>query len=92
MPEPFKNLLGVPQVKALASSFAWAWPAFPPRRFVSAASRGLDALELKARARHIAAALHDAPLTLHAGRHRVDVQVNGRLVPAGAFARALPRR
>lgn len=60
MAEPFKNLLGPSQVRGLAASFKRAWPAFPEARFVAAATRGLEPLKLKARARHIAAALDAA--------------------------------
>ncbi|MEW5739855.1 MAG: DNA alkylation repair protein [Myxococcota bacterium] len=60
MPEPFKNLLGPDQVKSLARAFSKAWPAFPTRRFVDAATKGLAPLELKDRARHIARALEAA--------------------------------
>ncbi len=57
MPEPFKNLLNAERVKLIAADFERAWPAFPTRRFLSDATRGLEPLELKARARHIANAL-----------------------------------
>lgn len=60
MAEPFKNLLDVTVVRALASELEAAWPDFPRRRFIADASRGLDALELKARAQHIANALRSA--------------------------------
>ncbi|MCM2258016.1 MAG: DNA alkylation repair protein [Vicinamibacteria bacterium] len=60
MAEPFKNLLGPALVKRLADDLRAAWPAFPHRRFVAEATTGLDALELKARARHVADALERA--------------------------------
>ncbi|MDX2013373.1 MAG: DNA alkylation repair protein [Myxococcaceae bacterium] len=60
MAEPFKNLLDVKVVRALAAELERAWPAFPRRRFITDATRGLDALELKARAQHISNALSAA--------------------------------
>lgn len=60
MAEPFKHLLGAAQVDWLAGRLAGAWPAFPARRFRRAAKQGLEALELKARARHVADALEAA--------------------------------
>ncbi len=60
MAEPFKNLLGKPQVEWLASRLRGAWKPFPAPAFSRAANRGLEALELKARARHIADALEQS--------------------------------
>jgi 3-methyladenine DNA glycosylase AlkC len=57
MAEPFKNLLNPARVKQLAADFSVAWPDFPTKQFTRQATVGLDALELKDRARHIAAAL-----------------------------------
>jgi 3-methyladenine DNA glycosylase AlkC len=67
MGEPFKNLLGAAQVDWLAGRLAAAWPDFLARRFRAAAKRGLEALELKARARHVADAL-EATLPADKGR------------------------
>lgn len=60
MAEPFKNLLDASRVKLIAADFARAWPAFPTKRFLSEATTGLEPLELKARASHIAKALTNA--------------------------------
>lgn len=57
MAEPFKNLLGARQVDWLAARLTHAWKAFPATEFRERATKGLAALELKARARHIADAL-----------------------------------
>lgn len=57
---PFKDLLSADAVRGLAARHAAADPAFPAGRFVAAALDGLDALELKDRVRHVAAALRDA--------------------------------
>jgi 3-methyladenine DNA glycosylase AlkC len=57
MAEPFKNLIGAAQVDWLATRLSGAWRAFPAAEFQRRAKRGLTALELKARARHIADAL-----------------------------------
>lgn len=55
--EPFKNLLNQRLVRAAAEQLQSAWPAFDKATFVRRANRGLDALELKARAMQIADAL-----------------------------------
>lgn len=57
MGEPFKNLIGVTQVDWLVGHLSAAWKAFPAAEFRRLAKHGLAALELKARARHIADAL-----------------------------------
>ncbi len=57
MAEPLKNLLNPARVKQLAADFTAAWPDFPTKQFTRQATVGLEALELKDRARHIAAAL-----------------------------------
>jgi 3-methyladenine DNA glycosylase AlkC len=57
MAEPFKNLLNADRVRRIARDFERAWPAFPTTRFVKHATTGLERLELKARAQHIADAL-----------------------------------
>jgi 3-methyladenine DNA glycosylase AlkC len=57
MAEPFKNLIAPDLVRTAAKHLGRVWPAFPRRRFVQLATDGLDALELKARVRHVAAAL-----------------------------------
>jgi 3-methyladenine DNA glycosylase AlkC len=55
--EPFKLLINEKVVRAIGGGLARAWPGFPRRRFEEAANAGLDALELKARAMHVADAL-----------------------------------
>lgn len=57
MAEPFKNLLNADRVKQIAGDFAHAWPDFPTKQFIRQSTAGLEALELKDRARHIAKAL-----------------------------------
>lgn len=60
MAEPFKNLIGRQQIEQLAERLAAAQPGFPRAAFVRAATAGLEALELKARARKVADALEQA--------------------------------
>jgi 3-methyladenine DNA glycosylase AlkC len=57
MPEPFKNLLNASLVRSAAGDLQRAWPGFDRERFERLAIDGLDALELKARAMHVADAL-----------------------------------
>jgi len=57
VPEPFKNFISPALVEGAARHLARAWPDFDARRFTTLALRGLDALELKARAMQVAAAL-----------------------------------
>ena len=65
--DAFKNLLNPGRVVTAAEHLHAAWPAFDKRLFVQQATRGLEALELKARAMHIADAL-EATLPTHFGR------------------------
>jgi 3-methyladenine DNA glycosylase AlkC len=55
--EPFKNLLNNATVRSAARHLRRAWPAFDSQAFERLALKGLDALEMKARAMHIADAL-----------------------------------
>jgi len=55
--EAFKNLLNAEAVHAAATQLKRAWPKFDARRFEALALQGLEALELKARAQHLCAAL-----------------------------------
>ncbi|EHR70906.1 DNA alkylation repair enzyme [Burkholderiales bacterium JOSHI_001] len=55
--EPFKNLLNASVVAHAAAQLSRAAPDFDAKRFQRLATRGLDALEFKARADHIASAL-----------------------------------
>ena len=57
MPEPFKNLIHPGIVAAAAVHLARSCPGFDARRFRRIAADGLETLELKARAYHIADAL-----------------------------------
>jgi 3-methyladenine DNA glycosylase AlkC len=55
--EPFKNLLNPALVRNAGARLQATWPAFDRAAFVRRANRGLEALELKARAMQIADAL-----------------------------------
>jgi 3-methyladenine DNA glycosylase AlkC len=55
--EPLKNCFDRVVVRRIGAMMLSAHPAFPERRFVAEASRGLGSLELMDRARHVAAAL-----------------------------------
>ncbi len=57
MPEPFKNRLNAEVIEELARELLGADPSFPRERFIALSLAGLESLELKARARHIASAL-----------------------------------
>ncbi len=55
--EPFKNLINAGTVEAIGAQLQHVWPAFERERFQKLAQTGLAALEFKARARHVSAAL-----------------------------------
>jgi len=57
MPEPFKNLLGPQVVADIAHHLQRVHAGFDAKRFKALANKGLDALEMKARAQHICNAL-----------------------------------
>jgi 3-methyladenine DNA glycosylase AlkC len=57
MPEPFKNLFNKKVTTAMGEGFSKAWPDFDSGGFISAASKNLGKLELKARSSQITAAL-----------------------------------
>ena len=57
MAEPFKNFIDTRVVALIGQHVQRAWPAFDRADFEAAATAGLDALELKARVQHLAAAL-----------------------------------
>lgn len=57
MAEPFKNLINADLVRRAGQHIQRAWPRFDRARFETLATQGLEALELKARARHLSAAL-----------------------------------
>jgi len=58
MAEAFKNLINAEKVAILAARLTGAIPGFDTDGFEAAANDGLEALELKARVGHIAAAMH----------------------------------
>ncbi len=60
MGEPFKNLLNPERVRACSIALVKTWPTFDRKRFERVALKGLDALEMKARAMQIADALEAA--------------------------------
>ncbi|MBT6595001.1 MAG: DNA alkylation repair protein [Nitrospina sp.] len=49
MPEPFKNLLSKTVITGMGKHFARAWPEFDRAAFIAAATKNLNALELKER-------------------------------------------
>ena len=57
MAEPFKNLLNADLVALTGQHLRRVWPPFQERAFVALATTGLDDMEMKARAMHIASAL-----------------------------------
>ncbi|MDP3084665.1 MAG: DNA alkylation repair protein [Rubrivivax sp.] len=57
MTGPFKNLLSPALVRRTGADLQRAWPAFDRDRFITLATSGLEALEMKARAMQICAAL-----------------------------------
>ena len=57
MAEPFKNLINAGTVQAAGQHLRRVWPAFDRARFERLAGTGLEALEFKARADHLCAAL-----------------------------------
>ncbi|MEZ6014390.1 MAG: DNA alkylation repair protein [Planctomycetota bacterium] len=90
MGEPFKNLLGPREVRAAALYLSRPTPRrhFDPARFEALALDGLERLELKARAEHIASALE---ATLPAEFARAAARIEAALAPpAPATADAPP--
>ncbi len=59
MAEPFKNMIGAELIGHLGRHLLRVWPQFRREAFRRRALRGLDALELKARVRHVAIALEE---------------------------------
>ncbi|MBL8325220.1 MAG: DNA alkylation repair protein [Rubrivivax sp.] len=57
MAEPFKNLINAALVRQAAAHLRRCHPAFDATAFTAEATRGLEALEMKQRAMHIATAL-----------------------------------
>lgn len=66
MAEPFKTFINPRTVKWMSAALSAAWSAFPAETFQKRAIKGLEALELKARGRHIADALEAALPEKHA--------------------------
>jgi 3-methyladenine DNA glycosylase AlkC len=56
----FKDRISPAAVEGLASDLSAAWSGFPAEAFTAEATRGLDALEMKARVTHVADALAGA--------------------------------
>jgi len=79
--EPFKNLIDAAAVSAAASHLARARPGFDAAGFVTQATAGLGALELKARAMHVARALE---ATLPANFADAAAAIQAALAPAPA--------
>ena len=79
MAEPFKNLIGPAVVRAAATHLQRAWRGFDAPRFESLALGGLEALELKARAMHLCAALE---ATLPRDFRRAAEVMEASLAPA----------
>ena len=79
MAEPFKNLLNAALVHQAAAHLLRAWPGFDKTRFIRLASKGLDALELKARAMQICDALQ---ATLPADFAQAADAIEAALAPA----------
>jgi 3-methyladenine DNA glycosylase AlkC len=75
MPEPFKNRIDARLVREAARHLGRAWPAFDRGRFERLATDGLDALELKARAMHVADAL-EATLPADFGRAATVIEAS----------------
>lgn len=57
MAEAFKNLINAQVVRDMGQHLERVWPAFKRKVFEAQALNGLDALEFKARAQHLATAL-----------------------------------
>ncbi|HSM21314.1 MAG TPA: DNA alkylation repair protein, partial [Rubrivivax sp.] len=78
MAEPFKNLINPALVHAAASPLQRAWPAFDMEHFLALACTGLEALEMKARAMQVCAALE---ATLPTDFHRAAGVIEAALAP-----------
>lgn len=57
MNEPLKNRFNKKMIRGMAGHFEKQWPMFDAKLFVSVASKGLEALELKARSEQITNAM-----------------------------------
>ena len=85
MAEPFKNLIRPALVRDAVAPLRRAWPAFDGERFTALAVDGLEALELKARAMHVCAALE---ATLPADFAAAADVIEAALAPSGDAASA----
>ena len=81
MAEPFKNFLDAALVRQAARNLSRAWPGFDAKRFTRLANANLEALELKARAMQICAALE---ATLPDDFLRAAQVIEAALAPAPA--------
>lgn len=73
MAEPFKNLINAQLVRDAAAHFARHAPGFDAAAFTRQAANGLEALEMKARAMHICAALEATlPRDFHAAAGAIE--------------------
>jgi 3-methyladenine DNA glycosylase AlkC len=79
MPEAFKNLFNADLIHTTAGHLQRAWPAFDAKAYIATATKGLDALEMKARAMQIADALEHTLPSSFAQASRV---VTAALAPA----------
>ncbi|MEO8057952.1 MAG: DNA alkylation repair protein [Burkholderiales bacterium] len=79
--EPFKNLINKNTVEAIGTQLQRVWPAFDRKRFQKLAQTGLEALEFKARARHVSAALE---ATLPDNFDQAAALLEATLAPPGA--------
>lgn len=91
MAEPFKLLLNADVVRRAGRHLQRSWPAFGRERFERLAVDGLDALELKARAMHIADALEATLPPRFADAAAVIEAALGAPLPVDGEA-AAPRR
>ena len=80
MAEAFKNLINADTVRSAATHLRRAWPAFDAPRFEALALDGLEALEFKARAMHLCAALE---ATLPEDFDRAADIIEAALAPPG---------
>jgi 3-methyladenine DNA glycosylase AlkC len=79
--EPFKNLINKGTVEAIGTQLQRVWPAFERKRFQRLGQTGLDALEFKARARHVSAALE---ATLPEDFDQAVALIEATLAPPGS--------
>lgn len=84
MAEAFKHLIHPQLVREVGQHLHRVWPAFPQDAFVTQALQGLDALEFKARARHLATALGATlPQDFHAAAEVMEASL--KHIPTPCF-------